>query len=178
MKKFLSLLLFLGGIALAGWEFHGYATSGDEIENKNLSGAEGQMQTVHLSSEMSPVRLILSVDYKIYLRDQINDAYRYDVRLISPSGVTVVQEKNTHSVKKEDRGNGYDTGDLNHILGAFQVREEGVYTLNWLVRKQQAEIRKIGFSLRNNVRALHWPTMALAGGIFLLGLITVFAGRK
>lgn len=178
MKKFLSLLLFLGGMALAGWEFHGYATSGEEIESKKLAGTTGQVRTVKLSFEMSPVRLILSVDYKIFLRDQINKAYRYEAELVAPSGMAVLQASNTHSVKKEDRGNGYDNGDLNHILGTFEVQEEGVYTLNWLVKKQQADIRNIGFSLRSNVRSLHWPTMALAGGIFLLGFVVVIATRK
>ncbi|WP_169543156.1 hypothetical protein [Sneathiella aquimaris] len=175
MSKVLVLLLFVGSIGLAGWEFHDYSNSGEEISVHPLQGNSGEVGGLRLTSVMSPVRVLVTVDYEINIQDETNNAYEYVVEVLDPLGRKVGNADGSHVVKREDQGPNYEASRMTHIADTFDVITDGLYQANWSLKQKKANIRGASLKFRRNVRSLNWSVMALAGGCFLLGWVVVFS---
>ena len=178
MYKFLVLVLFVLSVGIFGWTMHTYATSGEEVTSRPLSGQSGEEVIVGLHKSMSPVRVIFNVKSEIHVLNSTNPAYKYDVKLLDPVGTVVGFEERTQSEKKSDQGSSFEKNDQNHIITTVNVEIDGDYRLQWKVSPKKAKITGLGFSIRRNVEGMNIPFMVLAGLCFLLGWIVLFLGRR
>lgn len=178
MSKFLALILFLISAASFGWGMHKYASSGDEIVSKPLTGMAGEELLPSLTMDMSPVRVFLQVSSEINIQDGTNEAYRYEIGILDPIGRHVAGDKRTQTEKKEDQGAGFDKNKDNHVIDTFSVEESGQYRMMWQVIPKRGEVTSIAYSLRRNVEGINIPLMVFAGACFILGWIVLFFGRR
>lgn len=177
MYKFLVIFLFLIAAISFGWAMHKYASSGEEIIAKPLTGMYGEEIIPQLTMNMSPVRIFLEVNSEINVQDVTNTAYVYEVEIIDPTGHPVVEERHTQTEKKEDQGPSFEKNRQSHIVDTFTVEESGDYRVLWKVMPKRAKVTSVAYSVRRNVEGMNIPLMVFAGACFVLGWIVLFFGR-
>ena len=178
MYKFLVGLMFLVSVILFGWEMNRYAASGQEISTIPLQSPEGQISNVFLKAEMSPVRVILGVDYEINLQSGTNKAYDYVVNLTDQTGKSYAFEDRTQTDQLSDQGSSFENTKMNHIVGTFDIFADGVYEVNWKLSPKRAKINHSEIQLRRNVSDLNYAMMIGAGVFFVLGILMLVFRSK
>ncbi|MEH6404748.1 MAG: hypothetical protein V7750_15335 [Sneathiella sp.] len=178
MQKFLFIVFFVGSVGLFGWTLNDYATSGEKVLEVPLTDKTGALPPVQLDPSMSPMRLFLKVRYEIVLRDSTNDTYVYDAEVKNPAGDIILSDHGAPSEKKDDKGSITQRSRQNHVIGSFDVLEDGAYFINWKIRDKRAKITQMSIELRRNVSDLNILNLVIAGVFFVLGVIVIFIGRS
>ncbi|GLQ05572.1 hypothetical protein [Sneathiella chinensis] len=179
MRKVGVLVLLLVSVGMAGLAFHQYETSGREVVRFPIAGAgEGAAPPVMLSRAQSPVRVILSVRYRVDLVADQNEAYGYQVSVKGPAGRTVLSGDGRNVVSREDRGSGFVTDRQNHVIGTFPVETEGAYLAEWSLSPRSGQVLEARLMVRENVAPISISKLTVAAICFVLAGLMLFAGRK
>ncbi|MBL4740336.1 MAG: hypothetical protein JKY12_05040 [Sneathiella sp.] len=177
MQKFLFIVCFVGSLGLFGWTLNDYATSGGQLFTAPLSHKYGSLPPVYLDPSMSPMRLLLKVRYEVDLRDLTNQTYVFDVVVKDPAGDIVLSARGAPSEKKSDKGEVTQRNTQNHVLGSFDVLEDGAFLIDWKVEARRAKIKQMTIELRRNVSDLNILNLVIAGALFSFGVILIFLRR-
>lgn len=178
MQKVLYFICFGASIALFGWTLNDYATSGEQVFETTLEDKSGSLKPVMLDPSMSPMRLLLKVQYEITLRDLTNNTYVFDAEVKDPAGDVILSGHGAPSKKKDDKGSITERNSQNHVVGSFDVVEGGAFLLSWNVKEKRATINGMSMELRRNVSDLNVINLSVAGLLFVLGWIIIFTGRR
>jgi|GEM_PF-2126106 len=177
MQKLLFIVFFVGSLGLFGWTLNDYATSGEQVFNAPLTTHAGALQPVQLDPSMSPMRLLLKVQYEVVLRDLTNHTYVFDIEVKNPAGDIILSEQGNPSEKKSDKGSVTQRNTQNHVIGSFDVLEDGAFLIDWKIEAKRATIKQMSIELRRNVSDLNILNLAIAGVLFVFGVIVIFLRR-
>ena len=178
MRRILIGLFFCVGVLLVAWEMQRYASSGTEFTSIPLSGTEEGTVFINLREDMSPVRLVLSVDYEIHLEQGANPAYGYRVEVLSLAMESLISSDQIHLEQYADQGSGYEINTENHVIGAFAVPANGNYEVRWQLDPKKAVISDAVLAFRQQVSPLNVFILIAAGLCFAVGFGTLLLGRK
>ena len=178
MRKIL-IGLFLGvAVLLVAWEMQRYISSGSEYTSIPLSGAAEDTVLINLREDMSPVRVILSVNYEFDLQQGSNPAYGYRVEILDLAEKSLVLSDQTHLEQSADQGSGFAVNTENHVIGTFLVPANGNYEIHWKLVPQQATISDASLTFRQQVSPLNISVLIAAGLCFVIGWTVLIIGRK
>lgn len=178
MRKILIGLFFGVAVLLVAWELQRYASSGTEFTSIPLSGTEEDTAFVNLREDMSPVRVILSVDYEIELQQGTNPAYGYRVEVLSLPAEPLISSDQIHIEQHADQGSGFEIKTESHVIGTFTVPANGSYEIRWELAPKKAVISGARLAFRQQVSPLNIFILIAAGLCFVFGVGTLLLGRK
>ncbi|MEH6525888.1 MAG: hypothetical protein V7723_07415 [Sneathiella sp.] len=173
MPKILPFIIIVSAFGLFGWAGYDYVESGEEAGVINLPGKTGSSNLINLDPSMSPMRVLLKVDYEIDLLEADNKAFEYGVILKSTNSGALFDVMGAQRIKREGNTPEFDSNTALIVLATFDIPTAGAYIFDWEVDDQEAKISDQWIVMRRNVRPAPWPLVILGVVCFVLGIISL-----
>ncbi|USG62059.1 hypothetical protein NBZ79_03610 [Sneathiella marina] len=170
MPRILPFIIFAISFGLLGWAGYDYIESGVETGVIQMTGEVGRSNPINLEPSMSPMRVLLKVEYNIELLETDNKAFEYDIVLRDAGGDVLFDTAGEHRDKREDNTPEYATKSSLIVLATKDISTAGAHIIDWKILPQKATILAQTIILRGNVRPAQWPLVILGAVAFVLGI--------
>ncbi len=153
---------------------------GGQMGGKMMGVSKGQdskrIGPLSLSPEMNPIRVNLNVHY-----DSLKSSgllFNYDVRVLNQEGDQLLKKSARYSAtSNKDKEKAKGLGTLS--LGTFEIlNSDDYFILANIKEAPSVRLHSASIELRRNVVIMNPIIPGTGGGLFLLGMILAYAGRK
>lgn len=172
MKWIISLIM-VAGLVLTIYSVSMYFQSGELVNSISLAKTGSSTETVELSPEMSPLRVLLNTRYVSRTRNASVNFYDYEVEISAAQSAPVFTKGGVFSLHRKSED--IPANELSrpqrrtHSLGIFSVDSPQSYSVLAQLKNRQADISRADIEIRRNVET----QLPLS---FWLGLVVLFGG--
>mgnify|MGYP003384109507 FL=1 len=163
----------VAGLVLTIYSVSMYFQSGELVNSISLAKTGSSTETVELSPEMSPLRVLLNTRYVSRTRNASVNFYDYEVEISAAQSAPVFTKGGVFSSHRKSED--IPANELSrpqrrtHSLGIFSVDSPQSYSVLAQLKNRQADISRADIEIRRNVET----QLPLS---FWLGLVVLFGG--
>ena len=176
MKWIVSLIL-VAGLVLSIYSASLYFQSGELVHSISLAKTGSSLETVDLSPDMNPIRVLLNTRYVSRTKNQSVNFYSYNVKISAAENTPVFTQSGVFSLHRKSED--IPPNELSrpqrrtHNLGVFDVASGKRYAIVAQLKNKKADISRADIEIRRNVETQlpmsFWLGLALFFGGIVLG---------